>query len=141
MDTLERSLKVELPQQSVKKATKAVFIIRGKSGAELKKDVSINRTKDDQFQTEPVIIELEQPEPVYNFEFICGEINRRWEITGLGGDKLCLLFNSRGELIEGDQLPTGDAYLVAPAGSSIKPVQVVKEQERLTGHWSAYEYS
>jgi len=141
LDTLERSLKVELPQQSVKKATKAVFIIRGKSGAELKKDVSINRTKDDQFQTEPVIIELEQPEPVYNFEFICGEINRRWEITGLGGDKLCLLFNSRGELIEGDQLPTGDAYLVAPAGSSIKPVQVVKEQERLTGHWSAYEYS
>lgn len=140
LDTLERSLKVELPQQPVKEATGAVFVIRGKSGAEWKKDVFIKKTKDGQFRTEPVILELERPESVYYFEFKCGEINRCWEINGLGGDKLCLLFNLRGELIEKEQLPTGDVYLVAPAGSSIQPVQVIKEQERLTGRWSGYEY-
>ncbi len=141
LNTLDRSLKVELPQQSVKKAPEAVFLIRGKSGAKWEKDVFIKKTKDGQFRTEPVILELERPESVYYFELKCGEINRCWEINGIGGDKLCLLFNSRGELIEEEQLPTGDAYLVAPAGSRIQPVQAVKEQEQLTGHWSAYEYS
>lgn len=140
LNTLNGSIEAELPQQLVKEATEAVFIIRGESGIEWVKEVFIKQNKEGQFRTEPVIVELEQPESVYNFELICGEINRSWEIKGLNDDKLCLIFNSRGELIEYEQLPAGDVYLVIPAGSKIEPDVAVKEQGILGGGWAGYEY-
>ncbi len=140
LGVVERVIKVELPQQSVKTATKTVFVIQGETGTEEKLDVPVKKTEDGYFRTEPVAVNLKQPEPSYSFEFRCGELCRTWRVNGLGDDNFCLLFTSQGELVESGQLPEHDAYLVIPSGSSIKPAMAEKERETLIGDWSDYEY-
>lgn len=140
LDTLSATIKVELPKQLVKEITKAVFMVQGESGTKREKEVITKRTKENQFQTESVVIDLEQPETSYCFKFICGDISRKWEVKGLDDNKIYILFNPRGELIGSEQLPAEGAYIVVPAGSRVEPDEVVRERRYLSGYWSDYEY-
>ena len=62
MDTLSATIKVE-HQAVVKEITKAVFMVR--IWYKTRKEVITKRTKENQFQTESVVIDLEQPETSY----------------------------------------------------------------------------
>lgn len=141
LDTVGGTLKVELPQQKVITKERATFGLRGGSDASVfKVDVAVKEAADRQYRTEKITINLEQPLPVYEFTFRCGEISHSWWINGIDGDNTCLLFSLRGELIEDGRLPDDCVYLVAPAGSILTPTRAIKEQEGLTGSWFNYEY-
>ncbi|PRR70450.1 hypothetical protein [Neomoorella humiferrea] len=140
LDTIARSIKVEFPEQTVGGPARATLVIRGKSGTVREVNIPVHKVGEGQYRTGIVDVNLEPPEPVYHFEFRAGEIFRSWKINGIDGNNACLLFSSQRKLIEDERLPEDGAYLVAPAGSRVMPVEAVKEQERLTGSWSDYEY-
>ena len=119
------------------KQASAQLVIKGNSGRKQEVSVPI-KAENKSYRSEAAEVVLENPEPIYNFEFRCGDTFRTWQITGIGWDNFCMLFNSRSELVENGQLPEDGAYIIAPLGSSVEPVGAA--QERLHGYWADYGY-
>lgn len=136
-DVVNKVIKVVLPPQPVSRQASAQLVIKGDSGRKQEVFVPV-KAADKSYRSEAAEVVLENPEPIYNFEFRCGDTFRTWQITGIGWDNFCMLFNSRSELVENGQLPENGAYIIAPLGSSVEPVSAT--QERLPGYWADYEY-
>ncbi len=136
-DSVNKVIKAVLPPQPVSKQASAQLVIKGNSGRKQEVSVPI-KAENKSYRSEAAEVVLENPEPIYNFEFRCGDTFRTWQITGIGWYNFCMLFNSRNELVENGQLPEDGAYIIAPLGSSVEPVGAA--QERLHGYWADYGY-
>ncbi len=92
----------------------------------------------DVYWSEATELVLEHPEPIFHLLFQCDNVIRPWQINGIGRDDFCMLFDKQGELVIDGQLPVDGVYIITPVGSSVDPVEVVREQ--LSDYWSDYEY-
>lgn len=136
-DPVKTEIKAVLPRQPVREPSVARFTAQGESGERQEIEVPVKIEKNS-YRSEVAELVLERPEPLYNFKFHCGDTTRSWQINGIGWDRFCMLFNKRGELADNGQLPEDGAYIIAPAGSVVEPVEGVRE--RLAGYWSNYDY-
>lgn len=137
-DPVHKEIKVTLPRQPVREKAVATFTIHGGSEQRQQKSLLPLMLEEGVYWSEAAEVRLERPEPLYHFQFSCGDADRSWKIKGLGLDSFCMLFNMQGELIGDNQLPEDGVYLIAPLGSYVEPVETIKEQ--LSGYWSGYEY-
>ena len=136
-DPVDKKIKVILPRQPVDGGAEARFYIQGESGQRQEIILPII-IENDHYWSEAAELILKYPEPLYYLRLDCGSGIHSWQIRGIGLDDFCLLFNMQGELLREEQLPGDGIYVITPIGSSIDPVENIKE--RLAGHWSDYEY-
>lgn len=136
-DSINKEVKVILPRQPVGKKADAWFYVLGESEQSQKMILPLVVEKD-VYWSEATELVLEHPEPIFHLLFQCDNVIRPWQINGIGRDDFCMLFDKQGELVIDGQLPVDGVYIITPVGSSVDPVEVVREQ--LSDYWSDYEY-
>lgn len=136
-DPVHKEIKVILPRQPVRDKASATLSIHGKLGQSQRLNLPL-MLEGDIYWSEAAELILKHPVPLYQLQFICGEETRSWEIKGVDPNSPCMLFNLQGDLVSGNLLPEGGAYLVTPVDSKVSPVGTITEQ--LPGYWSSYRY-
>ncbi|NLJ81144.1 MAG: hypothetical protein GX335_08980 [Firmicutes bacterium] len=136
-DPVHKEIKVILPRQPVRDKVSTTLSIQGNSGQSQRLDLPL-MLEGDIYWSEVAELQLKHPKPLYLLQFICGEKTRSWRIKGVDPNSPCMLFNLQGDLVSGNLLPEGGAYLIAPMDSKVSPIGTITEQ--LPGYWSSYKY-